>query len=153
MRRFWHNFEIKILALLSAILLWLFVVGVEKEVVVVETEVITPAEEVVTEDPVEEIPEESPLEAPEVVQKNLLVEVTYDTLAEFPPQEVIPGSILVTIEGLEDMVEEITSESIVVDLKPAEVDGTAYTIKTADISLPAGIALVEFSPERVRVRY
>ncbi|MBD3270818.1 hypothetical protein GF376_04805 [Candidatus Peregrinibacteria bacterium] len=100
-------------------------------------------------------PVESQSEPDSLQRKTVMADIEIPQTAEFRPSELLPNSVLVTIEGNQNDLEQIDNESLTVSFDTNLVENGIYELKSADILLPADLNLniVDFSPENIRVRF
>lgn len=88
-------------------------------------------------------------------RKSLMVEIVKDKTLTSSVKELLPTNVLVTVEGSATDIESLTNASLKLNLDSSRVVSGSYTVNPEDIALPDGkdIKIVEFSPEKVLVKY
>ncbi len=88
-------------------------------------------------------------------RKSLMVEIVKDKTLTSSVKELLPTNVLVTVEGSATDIEGLTNASLKLNLDSSRVVSGSYTVNPEDIALPESkdIKIVEFSPEKILVKY
>ncbi len=88
-------------------------------------------------------------------RKTLMVEAkTADDLSS-SVKELLPKNILVTVEGIPEVLATLDSNSLKLLIKTSSLQKGIYVVNSGDIVLPAGtdLKIISFSPEKVLVKF
>lgn len=93
--------------------------------------------------------------AADLKRKSLMVEIVKDSALTSSVKELLPTNVLVTVEGSATDIDSLTNTSLKLNLDASRVVSGSYTVNPEDVVLPAGkdLKIVEFSPEKVLVKY